>query len=79
MLGVIQIQLNSLFGYNNEFADDFNLAISSCSATGYIYTSPSAYVESSSKTAPSNSILTPICSNPYKVQPNDTCESIALA
>ena len=79
MLGVMQIQLNSPFGYDDEFADDFKSATSSCSATGYVYTSPSAYVESSSKTAPSNSIPTPTCSDPYKVQPDDTCESIALA
>lgn len=80
ILGVMQIQLNSPFGYDEDFEIDFKSATSSCSATRYTFTSPATYALSSSTAAPSSSASSgPTCSNPYKVQDDDTCDSIALA
>lgn len=79
MLGMMQNQLNSPFGYDDEFASEFNSTTKSCTATGYAFTSPAPYALNSSSTAPSDPNPTPLCANPYRVRKNDTCESIALA
>ncbi|KAH8427982.1 uncharacterized protein LDX57_005688 [Aspergillus melleus] len=79
MLGVVQIQLNSPFGYDEEFASRFAYTTSRCKASGYPFTSPAAYALSSSAATSSTYITTPECSDPYQVQANDTCDSIALA
>ncbi|KAK1149291.1 hypothetical protein N8T08_006513 [Aspergillus melleus] len=79
MLGVVQIQLNSPFGYDEEFASRFAYATSRCKASGYPFTSPAAYALPSSTLTSSTYITTPECSDPYQVQPNDTYDSIALA
>lgn len=79
MLGVMQIQLNSPFGYDEGFVNDFKSMTSSCSATGYPFTSPAAYALSSSTVASSGVISTPTCGNPYTIQEDDTCDSITLA
>lgn len=80
MLGVMQIQLGSQFGYDEEFEDDFKSLTSSCSATSCTIEPPSTYARASSTAASSNS-ATPVstCSDPYTVQANDTCDSIATA
>lgn len=76
MLGVIQIQLNSPFGYHPEFAEDFQSMTASCSATGYSFTSPAPYAISTNYVpAPEP----PTCAEPYIVQPGDTCDAIALS
>lgn len=79
MLGMMQNQLNSAFGYDDEFASEFNSTTKSCTATGYAFTSPPPYALNFSSTAPSDPNPTPLCANPYRVQKNDTCESISLA
>jgi hypothetical protein len=79
MLGVMEIQLNSPFGYDDEFAADFDSITSSCGASGYAFTSPAPYALNSTATTISTPTTTPSCSSPYLVQSGDTCDSIALA
>lgn len=80
MLGMMQTQLNSPFGYDDEFAADFNSTTKSCSASGYTFTSPLPYALNATSTAPpTNVTVSPLCSNPYHVLSNDTCNSISLA
>lgn len=79
MLGVVQTQLNSPFGYDNDFAQDFQSATASCGASGYAFTSPAPYALNSSATTPSSPTSTPTCSDPYQVQPGDSCDSIATS
>lgn len=75
----MQAQLNSPFGYDDEFAKDFNSTTKSCTASEYAFTSPLPYALNSTSTAPSIPTNSPICSDPYEVQANDTCDSISLA
>ncbi|KAL2812859.1 hypothetical protein BJX63DRAFT_432363 [Aspergillus granulosus] len=79
MLGATQIQLNSPFGYSDDFAADFSSLTSSCGATGYPFTSSAVYALPPSSTESPDSIVTPTCSSPYHVQAGDSCDSIALA
>lgn len=91
MLGVIQQQLNSPFGYDTDFASEFASLTSSCSKTGYAFTSPLPYTvtapgtatatgtSSSSLSAPPTEVLEPGCVSLYTIQAGDTCNSIALA
>lgn len=55
----------------------FSHRTQSCSATGYDFTSPTAYAVST-KPYPSPTDA-PTCVSPYIVQPGDTCDSIAVA
>lgn len=79
MLGVVQTQLNSPFGFHEDFAQEFASTTSSCGATDYPYTSPAPYAANTSATEPASPTNTATCSNPYTVQSGDTCDSIALA
>lgn len=76
-LNLVRAQLNSPFGYHQEFAQGFESITSKCGATGYAFTSPAKYALSTkSATAPTDP---PTCGSPYVVQSNDTCDSIATA
>ncbi|RMD41456.1 hypothetical protein DV735_g3659, partial [Chaetothyriales sp. CBS 134920] len=77
MLGVVQIQLNSPFGYDDDFAEQFASTTASCGKSEYTFTSPAAYAINSTITAPADPSATPPCSQPYQVQAGDTCDSIA--
>lgn len=91
MLGVIQQQLNSPFGYDTAFASEFTSLTSSCSKTEYAFTSPLPYTvttpgtatatgtPSSSPSASPTEVLEPGCVSLYTIQAGDTCNSIALA
>lgn len=82
-LGVAQVQLDSPFGYDDEFASEFGALTSSCSASNYPFTSPSAYPTADSGTATSTSsaatFTTTSCASTYVVESGDTCNSIAVA
>ncbi|KAI9927171.1 hypothetical protein ASPWEDRAFT_177630 [Aspergillus wentii DTO 134E9] len=78
MFGIVQIQLNSPFGYDDGFAEDFKSATSSCSATKYPFTSPPSCALNPTTTASPVPTYTPTCSSPYPVKANDTCNSISL-
>jgi hypothetical protein len=79
MLGVVQTQLNSPFGFHEDFAQDFDSTTSSCGATNYPYTSPPPYALNTSATEPASPTNTASCSSPYTVRSGDTCDSIATA
>ncbi|GAW21816.1 hypothetical protein ANO14919_113410 [Xylariales sp. No.14919] len=82
LLGIQQIQLNSPFGYDADFASDFQSMTSSCSKSQYQFTSPSAYTlatATSSPTPGASPPMPPTCATPYTVQAGDTCNSISLA
>lgn len=81
LLGADQTQLNSPFGYDVDFASDFQSKTLSCSATGYPFTVPAAYSTTSSTSSTTGTAATPTttCATPYTVQSGDNCNSIAQA
>lgn len=80
MLGIVQMQLNSPFGFHEEFAQEFDATTSSCGATEYHYTTPAPYALNASAKEPAAAPTgSPSCSSPYIVQASDTCDSIAIA
>jgi LysM repeat protein len=81
MLGADQIQLNSPFGYDADYASEFQERTLSCGATGYAFTVPAPYTLTTSgvtvttTASPTTASLT--CQNPYVVKPGDSCNRIA--
>lgn len=85
-LGPFKLQLESVIGYDDDWAEDFASMTSSCGATGYAWTSPSAYSLSTvaSTTTAANATSTSAsaaqtCVSTYTIQTNDTCNSIAAS
>ncbi|CDM37952.1 hypothetical protein DTO013E5_10197 [Penicillium roqueforti] len=79
-LGTLETQLNSPLGYDEGVADSFTSLTSSCSATGYSVTSPTAYALNATATAtssPATSSATTSCENYYQVKETDDCNSVA--
>ncbi|KAI9831287.1 MAG: hypothetical protein M1826_003726 [Phylliscum demangeonii] len=83
VLGVLQTQLNSYFGYDAAWAKNLSSMTSSCHATGYPVTSPAPYGHptDSVSTTPTSSTSTssPSCAATYPAQAGDDCHSISLA
>lgn len=75
----MQTQLNSPFGFDKEFAQDFQAVKASCGSSGYPFTTPTAYAISTSVPDRAEDANIPSCSNPYVVQSGDNCDAIALA
>jgi hypothetical protein len=75
----MQAQLNSPFGYDDDFAQEFKSATASCGSTGYSFTTPARYAIGTNIPDPGDDTSTPSCSEPYIVLPGDSCDSIALA
>jgi hypothetical protein len=73
------MQLNSPFGYDDDFAQDFKSATASCSSTGYSFTTPASYAIKTNLPDPADDVTTPSCSSPYVVPPGDSCDAIALS
>lgn len=78
-LGVVQTQLNSPFGFDEEFAQDFQSLTSSCGSSGYSFTTPAAYAVGTNLPGRAEDANAPSCSNPYVVKSGDSCDAIALA
>ncbi|KAH7073207.1 LysM domain-containing protein [Paraphoma chrysanthemicola] len=78
-LGSMQTQLNSAFGFDEEFAEDFQAVKASCGSTGFAFTTPAAYAVSTNLPTRANDANVASCSNPYVVIPGDSCDAIALA
>lgn len=81
-LGPFKLQLESVVGYSDDWAEDFASMTSSCGATDYTWTSPGTYGSTVSTTASTtatstSATATQSCSSTYTVQTNDTCNSIA--
>jgi hypothetical protein len=80
----MKLQLESPIGYDDEWVETFASLTSSCSATGYAYTSPAAYalntstsVATATSNATSTATATQTCVSTYTMQANDTCLSIS--
>ncbi|KAF2000149.1 carbohydrate-binding module family 50 protein [Amniculicola lignicola CBS 123094] len=78
-LGSMQTQLNSPFGFDAEFAQDFQALKSTCGSSGYSFTTPAAYAVGTNLPNRAEDANTPSCSNPYVVNSGDSCDAIALA
>lgn len=90
ILGPKQLEVNSPIGHINARADEFKSAVSSCGASGYVYTSPPPYLVSQTSLSPlelptmasqdwSASRMSAECATTYRVRESDTCDSIAAA
>ncbi|KDN59784.1 putative LysM domain-containing protein [Colletotrichum sublineola] len=86
VLGTYQLQLGYAYGYDDELAARFSALTSSCGATGYPVTSPSAIYltgnPASTTAAPTSTSPEPdkSCVSTYIVQASDAdCHSIAVA
>ena len=78
ILGRYQIDLSSPFGYNDRLEKKFSSLTSSCSETGYSYTSPTPIAIN--ETAPPTP--TPVTceeSERYTIEEGDDCKSISVA
>ena len=81
-LGSQAFQLSSPFGYDGDLASNLVSLTSSCSASDYAFTSPTAYALNSTATDVSLSATAtppPTCTGSYVVQAADDCNSIAKA
>jgi hypothetical protein len=85
VLGGMQTDLNSPFGFDLDYEQDFASRTSSCNKFTYSYTTPAPYKVSSSTTLPLSGSATvtaadpgPSCRANHVVDISDTCYSIAL-
>ncbi|KAH8693418.1 hypothetical protein GQ44DRAFT_765230 [Phaeosphaeriaceae sp. PMI808] len=78
-LGSMQTQLNSPFGYDEEFDQEFQAAKSSCGSSGYSFTTPTGYAVSTNLPDRAPDASNPSCSNTYIVKSGDSCDAITLA
>ncbi|KAE8353839.1 hypothetical protein BDV28DRAFT_132335 [Aspergillus coremiiformis] len=77
-LGVLADQLNHPLGYDDGLARNFASLSSSCSATGYSFTSPTAYALNSTVATTPTVLPKPRCTgSSYTVEGGDDCNSIA--
>ncbi|KAJ0162770.1 hypothetical protein CTA2_4026 [Colletotrichum tanaceti] len=78
-----QAQLNSPFGWDDEFEESYASLTKSCGVTSYPVTSPPPYTVSISTTsapvASAPSTLDVPCVSMYTIQPEDTCESVIVS
>lgn len=85
-----KLQLNSPFGYHEEFAEDFASMTASCKSTGYAVTSPAPYPTAVGTTTATTTgslpvatddgpLLSSSCVTLYKTKRSDTCNSIATS
>jgi hypothetical protein len=81
-LGGLALQLNSPFGYDSVVAVNYASLTSSCNATTYTYATPTQYaLNATAISEPATVTTTPAssCIDSYKVQVEDTCNSVAQA
>lgn len=82
-LSVQSLELSSPLGYDANLAANFKSLTSSCGATGYAFTTPTAYGlnGTATNTGAANSTPTsaPNCTGSYTVQSGDDCNSVARA
>ncbi|KAA8652732.1 uncharacterized protein ATNIH1004_001637 [Aspergillus tanneri] len=81
MLRTFQVELNSPFGYDDEFADYYRSLTSSCGVLDYPITSPPPYTVTRTPTPTSShtSSPTPSCASYYTVREGDDCLSVSKA
>lgn len=79
-LGVLTLQLGNPLGYDDNLASNFVSLTSSCNATAYGFTSPTAYALNSTSTAVPSTITAvppPACTGSYTVGDADDCISVS--
>lgn len=79
-LGVQALQLNNPLGYDPGLASNFASLTSSCNATAYGFTSPTAYARNSTTTtvpATVTAVPPPACTGSYTVAVTDDCISVS--
>jgi hypothetical protein len=78
ILGGMQTDLNSPFGYDERYEADFRARTSSCNKLTYTFTTPGSETVPPSTTTTTKDLPTPSCVSTYAVSASDTCASIAL-
>ncbi|PLB53269.1 hypothetical protein P170DRAFT_404258 [Aspergillus steynii IBT 23096] len=81
MLKTFQVELNSPFGYDDEFASYYRSLTSSCGVSDYPITLPPSYtVTATSSTSTTTSVTPSIsCASKYAVKKGDDCSSVSQA
>lgn len=83
LLGVEAFELGSPFGYDAVLASNFASMTSSCGASGYTFTTPTAYGLNGTSTntipATSTASATTACSASYTLVDGDDCNTVAKA
>jgi len=69
--------LNSPFGYDFQYEQDFHEHTSSCNSPGYTFTTPGEYTIPATTTTTTETRPTPSCRVTHTVGPSDSCNSIA--
>ncbi|KAK2764377.1 hypothetical protein FQN54_009071 [Arachnomyces sp. PD_36] len=77
-LGRYQMDLSSPFGYNDRLEKEFSSLTSSCSETGYPWTSPTP-IAINETAPPTPTPITCDKSQQYTIQEGDDCKSISVA
>lgn len=78
-LGVVQNQLNSPLGFNEEFVKECQSTKASYGLSGYPFATPTPYAISTKLPNPAADTSQPSCSSPYIVKSGDSCDAIAIA
>lgn len=73
LLGTWKSQLESPFGYEKSYEDDFASITSRCGANGYSFATPTVYALN----ATASTSAEPTCSNSVLVASGDSCASVA--
>ncbi|KAL2807585.1 hypothetical protein BJX63DRAFT_436907 [Aspergillus granulosus] len=81
MLKTFQVELNSPFGYNDEFASYYSSLTSSCGVSDYPITSPAPYTVTATTSMSATTSATPSirCASKYTVKEGDDCSSVSQA
>ncbi|KND88572.1 hypothetical protein TOPH_06753 [Tolypocladium ophioglossoides CBS 100239] len=80
MLRTFQVELNSPFGYDDDFASYYSSLTSSCGVTNYPITSPPPFTVSRTATTSSSSASpSASCASHYTVKDGDDCLSVSKA
>jgi hypothetical protein len=77
-LGSMQTQLNSPFGFDEDFAQQFQVSKASCGSSDFPFTTPTAYAVGTNLPNRAEDASIPSCSNPYVIKSGGSCDAIAL-
>jgi hypothetical protein len=75
----MQTQLNSPFGFDEDFAQEFQAAKAKCGSSSFPVTTPPTYALRTNPPNRAEDANVISCSNPYMVKSGDSCDAIALA
>jgi hypothetical protein len=78
VLGGIETDLNSPFGYDQDYEADFRSSTSSCKKSTYTINTPGSYTLAPTTTTTTTTVATPSCRATHVVSATDSCLSVAL-